>query len=129
MSDTCGVRLVDVYTVPYQCAVEAGHRCQAADSRPCGAVSRQRRFVCVLDYGLFERSQCAVPAAVKNFTIIYVEMGMARMTPDEKLPLAQKLVSGFADRVLSQRLAIFHILLPVRSFLPLPMTLRPDVPV
>lgn len=50
---------------------------------------------------------------VKNFTIIYLEMCVERMTPEETVQHIPSFLKGIARRPESQRTAIFHMVLPV----------------
>lgn len=60
----------------------------------------------------------AVPPSVKNFTIIYLESAAARIdSPAERAALIPRLLPGFAAYPATQRLTIFHLLLPVRLVL------------
>ncbi|KAI9320591.1 proteasome stabiliser-domain-containing protein [Dichotomocladium elegans] len=49
---------------------------------------------------------------VKNFTIIYLEMGVERMTSENTIKYLPSLLKGISKRPESQRTVIFHMILP-----------------
>ncbi|KAG0174143.1 hypothetical protein DFQ29_007586 [Apophysomyces sp. BC1021] len=57
---------------------------------------------------------------VKNFTLIYLEMCLGRMTPEETANHIPSFLRGIARRPASQRLTLLHMTLPVLEKLKLP---------
>ena len=55
-------------------------------------------------------------AMVKNFTIIYLEMCVDRMTVDETAKHIASFLKGISRRPEPQRITILHMILPVRIF-------------
>ena len=52
-------------------------------------------------------------AMIKNFTIIYLEMCVDRMTIEETAKHIPNLLKGISRRPEPQRITIFHMILPV----------------
>lgn len=55
-----------------------------------------------------------VQAIVKNFTIIYLDMGYSRLPLEEKLVLLPKLLTNISLKPLAHQTIILHMVLPVR---------------
>ncbi|KAF9962710.1 hypothetical protein BGZ70_007955 [Mortierella alpina] len=52
---------------------------------------------------------------VKNFTLIYIEMGYERIAVEEKVDLLPQLIKGLARRPLAQQTTLIHMILPALS--------------
>ncbi|KAF9574748.1 hypothetical protein EC968_005534 [Mortierella alpina] len=52
---------------------------------------------------------------VKNFTLIYIEMGYERITLEDKVALLPQLIKGLARRPLAQQTTLIHMILPALS--------------
>ena len=50
---------------------------------------------------------------VRNFALIYIEMGVARMQDDEAAQVLPRLVKGISRRLVGQQVTLFHIILTV----------------
>ncbi|TPX38193.1 hypothetical protein SmJEL517_g00223 [Synchytrium microbalum] len=61
---------------------------------------------------------------VKNFALIYLEMGFARASEQETQLLLPKLIRGISTRLPSQQIVAFHIALPVLTKIKEPRTER-----
>lgn len=58
-----------------------------------------------------------VPMFVKNFTIIYLEMSIERLSLEEIAVHIPNLIRGISRRPTPQRTTIFHMILPVAIFI------------
>ncbi|KAF9951012.1 hypothetical protein BGZ72_007436, partial [Mortierella alpina] len=52
---------------------------------------------------------------VKNFTLIYIEMGYERVAVEDKVDLLPQLIKGLARRPLTQQTTLVHMILPALS--------------
>lgn len=52
---------------------------------------------------------------VKNFTLMYLEMAAARLSPEETATHLPQFLSGISVRPVQQRIPLLHIVLPVSS--------------
>ncbi|RUS30672.1 proteasome stabiliser-domain-containing protein [Jimgerdemannia flammicorona] len=62
---------------------------------------------------LAQFSDPAIGVFVKNFTVLYLEMGYARMAPVDAAAYVPALIRGISQRPGPQRIAILHMILPV----------------
>eukprot|EP00026_Physarum_polycephalum_P000236 Phypoly_transcript_00236.p1 GENE.Phypoly_transcript_00236~~Phypoly_transcript_00236.p1 ORF type:complete len:1888 (+),score=384.04 Phypoly_transcript_00236:110-5665(+) len=61
-----------------------------------------------------------IPVLVKNFNIIYLEMGFSRISVEEKLQFAPLLIVGIASRPLQQQETLLHMFISVAEKLTAP---------